>query len=206
MKIVRRRQNEAPRYKRFLRVKFHRMFPTHQDAVKVGWSVAAGVFIGIWPTIGVAILLTIAFCTLFNLPKVPGTVSSFVANPITQFGFFYPTGYKLGCSILSPEKIPFDFLSRFEDISIKNATFIIRELWNTASGHLAAFLLGITIIAAIFGFIFFWIGYGIVTYRKKRSIALKNKYLKQLLQEDSEIFRQANDSEKLAEKQEGTSP
>ena len=87
-KKVERIPNPNPRYVRIFRVNFNRMFPVRQDALKVAFSVAAGVFIGIWPTIGVAILLTIAFCSVFRLPKIPGTVASFVANPLTQFGFF----------------------------------------------------------------------------------------------------------------------
>ena len=48
------------RRRRVSRIYYNRMFPKRQDALKVAWSVAAGVFIGIWPTIGVAILLTTA--------------------------------------------------------------------------------------------------------------------------------------------------
>ena len=90
--MVKLRRNES-KYKRLSRIYYNRMFPRRQDAMRVAWSVAAGVFIGIWPTIGVAIILTVAFCALFRLPKVPGIVSSFVANPLTQFGFiFLPDG------------------------------------------------------------------------------------------------------------------
>ena len=85
---VERKPNPNSRYVRIWRVNVNRMFPVRQDALKVALSVFAGVFIGIWPTIGIAIILTIAFCALFRLPKIPGTVASFVANPVTQFGFF----------------------------------------------------------------------------------------------------------------------
>ena len=153
--VARKRKEVEPKYKRLSRIYYNRMFPRRHDALKVAWSVAAGVFIGIWPTIGVAILLTLAFCALFRLPKVPGVVSSFVANPFTQFGFFYPAGYALGCWIYHPGKISFDFLGEFERISFRNCIVILKNLWVNAADHLIAFMIGITIVAAIGGFIFF---------------------------------------------------
>lgn len=196
---VNRKPNPNSRWTRIRRIYVNRMFPVRQDALKVGLSVAAGVFIGIWPTIGVAIILTVAFCAAFRLPKIPGVVSSFVANPVTQFGFFYPAGYILGCKIVQPEKIDFDFLERFEDLSWNNLTTVLGDLWANAAGHLVAFMIGITIIAAIGGFIFFWIGYGVVTYRQKKHIETKNKFIKNLMQEDSELLSDTRKMQALAE-------
>lgn len=195
---VERKPNPNSRFTRIRRVYFNRMFPVRQDALKVGFSVAAGVFIGIWPTIGVAIILTVAFCALFRLPKIPGVVSSFVANPVTQFGFFYPAGYMLGCKIVQPEAIDFDFLEKFEDLSWNNLTVILGDLWTNAAGHLVAFMIGITIMAAIGGFIFFWIGYGVVTYRQKRHIETKSKFIKNLMQEDAELLNEVRKEADIA--------
>ena len=98
MKSQRKKSDES-RATRISRVYFNRLFPKRMDALEVALSVFVGVFIGVWPTIGVAIILTVALCALFKLPKVPGVISSFVANPVTQFGFFYPSGYFLGKKI-----------------------------------------------------------------------------------------------------------
>ncbi len=200
---IKRKPNPDSRGTRIRRVYFNRMFPIRQDALKVAFSVASGVFIGIWPTIGVAILLTVGFCTLMRWPKIPGVIASFVANPFTQFGFFYPAGYLIGCKILEPEKISFDFLEKIESLSFKNVVSVVSDLWQNASGHLLAFLIGITVVAAVFAFIFFWIAYGIVTYRKKKHIETKNKFVKTLMQEDSVLMDAektelaSNDSEKV---------
>ena len=180
------------KYKRLSRIYYNRMFPKRQDALKVAWSVAAGVFIGIWPTIGIAIILTVAFCAVFRLPKVPGIVSSFVANPLTQFGFFYPAGYAIGCKLLKPEKINFDFLSEFEGLSFKNFISVITHLWHDAAGHLAAFMVGITIVAAIGGAIFFVLAYFIVNYRKKKWMAGKTSYIQNLIAEDEALIKEAH--------------
>ena len=184
-------RNES-KYKRLSRIYYNRMFPKRQDALKVAWSVAAGVFIGIWPTIGVAIILTVAFCALFRLPKVPGIVSSFVANPLTQFGFFYPSGYAIGCWLLKPEKINFDFLEEFEGLSFKNCFSLISHLWHDAAGHLAAFMVGITIVAAIGGAIFFFLAYFIVNYRKKKWMEAKTGYIQSLIAEDEALIKEAH--------------
>lgn len=196
---VERKPNSNSRWTRIRRIYVNRMFPIRQDALKVGFSVAAGVFIGIWPTIGVAIILTVAFCAAFKLPKIPGVVSSFVANPVTQFGFFYPGGYLMGCKLIKPKAIDFDFLEKFEDLSWNNLTEILGYLWTNAADHLLAFMIGITIMAAIGGFIFFWIGYGVVTYRQKRHLETKSKFIKNLMQEDSEILSETRKMQALAE-------
>ena len=171
--MVKLRRNES-KYKRLSRIYYNRMFPRRQDAMRVAWSVAAGVFIGIWPTIGVAIILTVAFCALFRLPKVPGIVSSFVANPLTQFGFFYPTGYMLGCKIVHPEAIKFDFLEEFQGLSFKNFTTVIGHLWNDAA----------------------FLAYFIVSYRKKKWIEAKTGYIHNLIAEDEVLIKEAHKGKK----------
>lgn len=186
-----------PKFKRLSRIYYNRMFPRHQDAMKVASSVAAGVFIGIWPTIGVAILLTVAFCALFKLPKVPGIVASFVANPFTQFGIFYPAGYAIGCKLWNPEKIHFDFLSEFEGLSFKNAGSLLSYLWTNASGHVIAFLIGITIVAAIGGILFFAIAYFVVSHRRKKLIAAKSGFMHNLMTEDEDLSKNTETKDNL---------
>ena len=188
---VKRKKSEESRATRISRVYFNRMFPKRMDALQVALSVFLGVFIGIMPTIGIAIILTVAACALFRLPKVPGVVSSFVANPLTQFGVFYPSGYYIGKQILSPEEIKFDFLHELEGLSFSNCTEVVTKLWTEASGHVLAFLLGITIVSFIFGLAFGIAAYFIVSYRKRKHIAIKNKYIHELISEDQVIIKEA---------------
>lgn len=187
----RRKKSNESRFKRISRVYFNRMFPKRMDAFLVSLSVFAGVFIGIWPTIGVAIILTVAVCALFRLPKVPGVVASFIANPLTQFGFFYPAGYFIGKKILQPAQISFDFLKEIESVSFRNVTDVVSKLWTEAAGHLLAFLLGITIVAFVFGLVFGIAAYFIVSYRKRRHIQVKNRYIHELISEDEVVLKEA---------------
>lgn len=198
---VERKPNPNSRYVRIWRVNVNRMFPVRQDALKVAFSVFAGVFIGIWPTIGIAIILTIAFCALFRLPKIPGTVASFVANPVTQFGFFYPAGYFIGCAIIEPPPINFDFLEKIKTLSFSNVVSVVQELWSNAAGHFIAFLIGITIVAAVFGVLFFGIAYFVVLYRKKRHLKMKSKFMQSLVKEDVELLKQIRRDEKIKQGQ-----
>lgn len=193
-KIPKRRQES--KYKRLSRIYYNRMFPRRMDALKVASSVFIGVFIGIWPTIGFAIILTVAVCALFRLPKVPGVIADFVANPVTQFGLFYPGGYYIGCKIVQPAKITFDFLGEFERMSIKNCGVIIKNLWVNAADHLIAFMVGITIVAAVVGFMFFLLAYFIVSYRKKKWIAAKTGYIHNLISEDEVIIKESRNKGK----------
>lgn len=190
MKNRRTKTNES-RFKRISRIYFNRMFPKRMDAFLVSLSVFFGVFIGIWPTIGIAIILTVAVCALFRLPKVPGVVASFVANPLTQFGFFYPAGYFIGKKILQPAQISFDFLKEIEGVSFRNVTEVVSKLWNEAAGHLLAFLLGITIVAFVFGLAFGIAAYFIVSYRKRKHIQVKNRYIHELISEDEQVLKEA---------------
>lgn len=187
----RQKKSNESRFKRISRVYFNRMFPKRMDAFLVSLSVFAGVFIGIWPTIGVAIILTVAVCALFRLPKVPGVVASFIANPLTQFGFFYPAGYFIGKKILQPAQISFDFLKEIESVSFRNVTDVVSKLWTEAAGHLLAFLLGITIVAFVFGLAFGIAAYFIVSYRKRRHIQVKNRYIHELISEDEVVLKEA---------------
>jgi len=193
-RIPKRRQES--KYKRLSRIYYNRMFPRRHDALEVAWSVFVGVFVGVSPTFGVAIIMTVAICALFKLPKVPGVIADFVANPVTQFGFFYPSGYALGCAIVKPEAINFDFLKEFEQVSWSNFGEIMGNLWHNASGHLFAFLVGIEIIATITGFIFFFIAYFVVGYRKKKWLAAKTGYIHNLIAEDEVLIKETRNKGK----------
>ena len=188
-------RNES-KYKRLSRIYYNRMFPRRQDALKVAWSVFIGVFIGVWPTIGFAIILTVALCAVFRLPKVPGVIADFVANPVTQFGFFYPGGYYIGCKIYNPDSISFDFLGEFERMSIRNCAVILENLWVNAADHLIAFLIGITIMAAVTAFVFFAIAYFVVSYRKKKWIDGKTGYIHNLISEDEVLIKESHKGKK----------
>ena len=181
--LVRVRKLE-PRRVRLFRFWLHRMLPRHHASFAVAASVFFGVFIGIMPTIGIAIPLTVAVCWLFRTPKIPGVVASFVANPLTQFGFFYPLGYAIGRFLTSPAAISFDFLREMETLSFANFREVGRRLLYEAGEHLLAFFVGMTLVSLFFALLFAVAAYMGVEYRKKRHRAKRNALLAKTLREN----------------------
>lgn len=156
------------RRKRILNYYWHKIFPKRQPTGKVRLSVFLGIFIGVMPTIGIAIILTIILCKALKLPITPGVMSSFVAIPPTQFLFFYPVSYEIGLYVLEPAKIDFDFLAKLKEINFSNAIDLIGSLWHVASGHVMSFMLGITIVALVTAYIGYFIAHFIMTSRRKK--------------------------------------
>ncbi len=165
------------RLKRAIRFYRYKLFPRNQATVPVAISIFLGVWIGVMPTIGIAIALTVLICKIFRLPIVPGVTSSFIANPATQFPIFYPVGYWIGLSIVNPA--PFEFLSIFERISKNFAPFDLNSYGDTLSSfaslatentpHFFSFLLGMTILSTVIaGICFFLSVYYMDTLKKNR--------------------------------------
>jgi len=173
-----------PRYVRLGRVWLHRMLPRHHDSARVAVSVFFGVWIGIMPTIGIALPLTIGVCWLFRTPKIPGVVSSFVANPLTQFGFFYPAGYAVGRFMLRPEAIGFNFLQQLETLSFSNFQTLGVRLLHEAGGHVLAFMAGMVLVSTFFAVVFSVAAYFGAEYRKKRHREKRNALLAKTLREN----------------------
>ena len=130
-----------PKLYRTYRYYYHRMFPRRRSPHEVAMSVFLGVFIGVLPTIGVAIPLTVLGCHLFRVPKIPGVLSSFIAIPPTLFFFFYPLGLTTGSLILKPVPIEFDFLEKFSELNLSNIGPTLGFLLKQAGGHFYAFFI-----------------------------------------------------------------
>lgn len=173
-----------PRYVRLGRVWLHRMLPRHHGSSQVAISVFFGVWIGVFPTIGIAIPLTLALCWIFRTPKIPGVVSSFVANPLTQFGFFYPVGYALGRFMVRPSAIGFDFLRKLETLSFSNFQSLGGQLLREAGSHVLAFLVGMAVVSTVFAVLFAVGAYFGAEYRKKIHRERRNALLAKTLREN----------------------
>lgn len=157
----------------------HRIFPKHHDSFKVAVSVFIGVFIGILPTLGIALFLTVAVAAFFRVPKIPGLLASFIAIPPTLFLFFYPLGYALGLYLLKPPPANLKFLERISRLTLGNFSAEVQLLWTMARDHVLAFSLGIFLVALLFASLSFVTSYYAVEYRRAlhaRYRALKIKH------------------------------
>jgi len=182
--VLQKLRIQEPRHVRLSRIYLHRLLPRHHHSAKVAASVFFGVFIGVFPTIGVAIPLTLAMCWAFRTPKIPGVVSSFVANPFTQFGFFYPLGYAIGRWLTRPAAIRFDFLRHMESLSFGNFKEVGGRLFYEAGGHVLAFIVGMTLVAGVTAVLFAVAAYFGAEYRKKRHREKRDALIAKTLREN----------------------
>jgi len=75
---------------------------------KIALGLAIGVFWGIMPTFGFAILFSLPTALLFRGNKLAAILGTFIANPLT-IPLFYPFGYKIGQLILKTAPLPFSW-------------------------------------------------------------------------------------------------
>ncbi|MEA1965560.1 MAG: DUF2062 domain-containing protein [Candidatus Aerophobetes bacterium] len=77
---------------------------------KIALGAAIGVFWGIMPTFGFAILFSLPTALLFKANRTSAILATFVANPLTT-PLFYAFGYKIGQLVLG--HTPFSFSWKF---------------------------------------------------------------------------------------------
>ena len=166
---------------RTLRYYYHRLFPRHERAAPVAVSVFLGVWIGLMPTRGVALILTAIAAQIARVPKGPGLLASFIAIPPTLFLFFYPVGYGIGLWLVQPSGVDFDFLGQVQKLNLMNAGDVAAELWTVASGHVIAFVVGMVVVATGTGLLAFAGTY--VIMERKRRLRLERRRQRRLERE-----------------------
>lgn len=144
-----------------------RLFPREGGPWEVAASVFIGVFIGVLPTVGFALLLTSAAAALLRLPQGPALVSSFLANPATLFGFFYPLGYVVGCELTGTQPLqPQAFLSRLEGLNAFQGGPALAQLWGESRPHLLAWGAGMPVVASTTALVLALVAYWVMRRRR----------------------------------------
>lgn len=160
----------------------------------MAFSVFLGVFIGLLPTLGIALIITAIVAQLFRVPKGPGLLASFIAIPPTLFLFFYPLGYfAIGLPLVKPPSVDFDFLAEIERMNLMTVGDVASHLWQNARGHLLAFLVGMTIVAAVTGILAFIATY--VVMENKRKLRSERRRLAREARERARTELEARESE-----------
>jgi uncharacterized protein (DUF2062 family) len=132
-----------------LRTAYVVLFPEGQGALPVTASVFLGVFIGVLPTIGFALPLTVLATSMCRVPKGPGLVASFIATPPTLFLVFFPGAYFLGQHLLHPPDAGIALLDELHHVTLFTVSDVVSRLWLQAKPHLLAFGLGIFIVSLL---------------------------------------------------------
>ena len=122
---------------------------------KIARGVAIGVFWGILPTFGLAILFSLPTAVLLRANKLSAILGTFVANPFTA-PFIYAFEYKIGELILRNTPLPFSW-----------SLFRLEHLLNIGRSLLVGSFLLATGMTLLTYFLTFGIALG---YRKKRSL------------------------------------
>lgn len=155
---------KSPKMKRMAKLFSYRAFPRNNPPTRVAWAVFWGVWIGVMPTIGVAIPITLLFCWIFRLPKAPAAAASFVSNPFTVPPF-YLFAYWLGKGMINPAPTKYDLMDILLNAPWREKLPQIWEVIINSPAHWNSFLLGITIVATIISIVFWVIAFYVVRSR-----------------------------------------
>lgn len=145
------------------------LFPEGQRAGAVTASVFIGVFIGVLPTIGFALPLTVLATSLCRVPKGPGLVASFIATPPTLFFFFFPLGYLVGMRLLEPPAGRVVLLDELHQMTLFTVSEVLPRLWAQAKPHVCAFAVGILIVSLLTSIVVAALTYWVIQRRGRRA-------------------------------------
>jgi uncharacterized protein (DUF2062 family) len=126
------------------------------DPVHIALGFSLGVFLGVFPTFGIGIPLSVLFASIFRWNRISAVLGSLVMNPLTT-PFFWTLSGTLGAAIFR--------------VNVKNVMMSIRngERLHSLSYGAGIYLTGNTIIALVTAVLSYFLALRAVTlYRKKR--------------------------------------
>jgi len=151
-------------YWRRIKVLFKKILTTNDSPHKLAMGFAIGVFWGVMPTFGFAIIFSLPTAVFLKANKVTAILGTFVSNPFTT-PFFYAFSYKMGSFILRLHSFPFSW-NIFNIFKIENILNITKSL-----------LIGSVILAIITAFISYGLILIIILLIRKRK-GLHSQYSK----------------------------
>lgn len=181
---------KEPKLPRLGKLIWHRALPRKDSPAPVAWSVAIGVFIGILPTFGFSLALTIVILSLLRLPKLPGSISSFIAIPPTIFPFFYPVGYLIGRKVITTTPMDIGLIDILQNMRISQIFTTLYNLAQTAGDHLLAFCVGTAILGSAFALFFFIATY--IAMKIKQKHLIRDQLLRRLKRKKPEEEQQGS--------------
>lgn len=127
------------------------------DPVHIALGFALGVFLGVFPTFGIGIPLSLLFASIFRWNRVSAVLGSLVMNPLTT-PFFWTLSGTLGAAIFGVD-------ARKVLLTVKNG-----ERLRTLTAGAGIYLVGNTIVALLAAVLSYFLALRAVTlYRKKRN-------------------------------------
>ncbi len=145
---------KKPEFKRILRFMYLRIVRANDSPPKVAAGVAVGVFLGIFPTFGLGLVLAYVFAMIFRINKAAALAGSLIMNPLTT-PFFWAISAILGGALIGTER----------DIILKELT--TGNIFKALGPAFYAYMLGNILISIVFAVASYFITLEIIRKHKK---------------------------------------
>ena len=144
--------------KRWVKLHYKRLLRLKDTPDKIAGGVAIGVFIGLFPTPFIGLILAPVMATILKKNRVASLLGTLVMNPITQ-PFVYAVSYTLGIFLLGQ-----GFQNPFEMIK---QTGVIQWFEKDV---IVPYLIGITVVTIIGTILSYWFTLRLVGYYQNKRI------------------------------------
>ena len=131
-----------------------RIVRANDSPPKVAAGVAVGVFLGIFPTFGLGILLAVFFAFIFRINKVAAFAGSLIMNPLTT-PFFWALSAVLGGALMGTER----------DLIIKELR--TGMIFKAIGPAFYAYMVGNIIVSTVFAVVSYFVTLEIIRRHKK---------------------------------------
>ena len=154
-----RKKSLIERLRRVTKLYYLKTIRLDDPPEKIARGVAIGVFIGIMPTVGLAMLLSFLLAVLFKANKAAAILGTFVMNPITT-PLFWSMSLAVGGLVFWRDTASiFSIGSNFESMRA------------TISHELIVFVTGNIVVATFFGVITYFAANKAITRHKEKKAA-----------------------------------
>lgn len=143
-----------PEFKRILRYIYLKIVRANDSPPKVAAGVAVGVFLGIFPTFGLGIVLAVLFAFIFRINKAAAFAGSLIMNPLTT-PFFWALSAVLGGTLIGTER----------DLILEELR--TGRIFKAIGPAFYAYMLGNIIISAVFAVVSYFVTLEIIRRHKK---------------------------------------
>lgn len=156
---MRASQGVSRRVGRVLRYYYLRLVRIDDSPEKIGGGVALGVFLGIFPTFGLGLLLAVALAHRLHVNRAAALLGSVIMNPFTTVPFWTLSAVVGG------------FIFRADSARILAVAKDFENNWAAIFGHLGLiYAVGNTVVAAVFA-----AGFYLLTVRIARVVHAKRR-------------------------------
>jgi uncharacterized protein (DUF2062 family) len=147
------------RVRRWGRFIYLRLVRQNDEPDKVAKGVGLGVFLGIFPTFGVGVILAVLIATWVRWNRASAALGTLIMNPF--FNPFFVSLSVLAGNLLVPVRL-----------RITVESFRKGKLWSGFYHAVPVYLLGNILVSTLFAVLAYWVALGAIkAYRQRRAAA-----------------------------------